>query len=745
MSTHELEALENEEKELQEKLEAIKKKKLDIVNNDGKVIIEVTGIQNFGYDDNRITVKNDSDSNLINLYKSIPGHYFSFGENYIFVKEWLGFLDKLAELNNGSEKYKINYGNKVAEEKIAELIKVEQAKQVKLATLPNITISLSKDGKSFEVVAQHSYQHIFSQMSGINYNSYHNILRIPVAHAAKIYQKTVDIKKVEWSDAAKKLAYDELAIQTKLDEVGLKARSNILDDIITEMSPYWMESGFYDPITKVPGPRDFQTVGVEFLDITGGNAIIGDQMGLGKSCQFILYKMLMERRYKFQGRTDKYKAIVMCPASLKLNWLKEIKKIANRDDVVVLRGDIPTAHDIVTLMIDKPDWVIINYDILGNDMEVKKDLDKKGDIREAEKMYPWVALINKAQYDLIGTDEAHYYKNVGSKRSKATLKLECKSFVPLTGTPILNRPGELWPMLNLTRPNLFPFYETFLREFTYNNGKSAKNVAELREIMKSIMIRRTKKEVLKDLPPINRVRHWMELDAKTLKVYEKVEAGVFEILKEWDPSQAGAEKEIPNLLAKINRLKQVAAIGKTRVTADLAVELSDSSSDENGKGDKVIIFTQFKRIAYGIANMLGHEALTMTGDDSLSDREKIKHRFKTDNSIKFLVGVEKVLGEGHNLEEAWYVIFNDLFWTPGIHAQCEERAYGRLSNAHHIDAYYVLASKEESEPTIDTWIMNLLESKIALINEVTEGYSVDRNASILKDLLKKMKEEMRRR
>ena len=97
-------------------------------------------------------------------------------------------------------------------------------------------------------------------------------------------------------------------------------------------------------------------------------------------------------------------------------------------------------------------------------------------------------------------------------------------------------------------------------------------------------------------------------------------------------------------------------------------------------------------------------------------------------------------GEGLNLHSAGYVIFNDLFWTPASHEQCEDRAYGRLADPHPIDAYYIVA-----EATIEEWIQDLLLKKLAIIDSVVEGVQVDRSESIAKELLRKLKDEGRKR
>jgi len=140
--------------------------------------------------------------------------------------------------------------------------------------------------------------------------------------------------------------------------------------------------------------------------------------------------------------------------------------------------------------------------------------------------YLWAELVNLYQPDLVIIDEGHYIKTVDANRSLAVRSINCPEVVFLTGTPVLNRPGELWPMLTMIAPQTFPDYKTFLNQYTYN-GKSARNVEELRTLLRPLMIRRLKKDVIKDLPPINRIREYTELGDKAKKLYQKVAGGAY--------------------------------------------------------------------------------------------------------------------------------------------------------------------------------------------------------------------------
>jgi SNF2 family DNA or RNA helicase len=259
-------------------------------------------------------------------------------------------------------------------------------------------------------------------------------------------------------------------------------------------------------------------------------------------------------------------------------------------------------------------------------------------------------------------------------------------------------------------------------------------VDELRQTLKSLMIRRLKKDVVKELPPKNRITHYHELSEGARELYKKVLEGIYIELDTWNPGAPGSEKKVASILVEIMRCKQVAALDKIDHTADLAVELHDSTEETNGHG-KVIVFTQFVPIAHAIHRKLGNESVLITGELRPDHRMEVVDKFQNDPSVRFLVATWQTAGEGLNLQAAGYVLFNDLFWTPAHHEQCEDRAYGRLADPHPIDAYYIVA-----ENTIEEWIEKLLAAKMAVIETVVEGMQVDRSQSVIKELMLKMKE-----
>src|SRR5690606_9196439 len=224
-------------------------------------------------------------------------------------------------------------------------------------------------------------------------------------------------------------------------------------------------------------------------------------------------------------------------------------------------------------------------------------------------------------------------------------------------------------------------------------------------------------DVMKDLPDKNRILQYYDLSPEGEKAYEDVLRGVYRVLKVFDPKGVGgAEMGIMQFIAEVTRLKQVCAGDSVDFTAELATDLADED-DEN----RILIFSHFKGVAHAIAQRLGSEAVCTVKRSSdgskfeslpVEERDRIFENARNNPNIRFIV-TTSAAKEGHNIEYCNKVIFNDLWWTSEDHRQAEDRAYGRISNPHPIDAHYVIADK-----SIVKWILELIELKSEIIEEV---------------------------
>ncbi len=471
----------------------------------------------------------------------------------------------------------------------------------------------------------------------------------------------------------------------------------------------------------------FQKVGIAF-GLAAKRALIGDPMGLGKTIQGLGFSESITK--ETGGRT-----LIVCPTSLIHNWARMVVS-ATGQNAHLCYGRVPDKSHLRNIFDAKVKYVIIGYDILGSNFE---DIENNLPITR----YTWVEYINMAKFDVVLLDEAHKAKNLDAARTRATMLLNAPHVLALTGTPVLNRPGELWPTLHLLYPHLFPNYETFLRDFTWD-GKRPRNIEQLREMLSSIMIRRERSEVQADLPPVNRITEYVDLKPENAAEYNKWMAKVMGIIEGEvytdgkDFSGNNNRAKTIEILELLMRLKQVCARNNVEVVVEKAIELNE---EETGNWKKVIIFSQFKETVDAIARGINESGefqnevcLVITGDDDIGTRMRKCDLFQNSDQYQFLVATTQVAGEGLTLTKAGFVLFNDLMWTPAAHQQAEGRAYGRINDAHGITSYYFLCGK------VMEWIWELLAFKMSVIDETVDGKEVTYNdAGLVMELIERLK------
>jgi SWI/SNF-related matrix-associated actin-dependent regulator of chromatin subfamily A-like protein 1 len=420
----------------------------------------------------------------------------------------------------------------------------------------------------------------------------------------------------------------------------------------------------------------YQADGVAFL-LSKKRAILADDMGLGKTRQAIV---------AMEAGSPEGTVLVVCPASLKLNWRREILMVDGDASIEVLGVDKdPT---------DAPRWIIVNYDLLGKYAERLRAIN-------------WGGII---------LDEAHFIKNA-SKRTSHCLKLlgvQAEARAPvigpeyvflLTGTPMTNRPKDLFNLFRCVGHPASRSFLSFAKRFcdAYRNDygwvtTGASNLDELNLLMKEVSIRRLKDEVL-DLPP--KVRSWVPVDISSSKAALNAIDGFLAWYADTDPSQ-------PNDTAFLARLTKVrTALHKAKFAA-----VSERIKDVVAAGVKVVVFTCFTDGIDRHKKELGDSAVTITGSDTPQKRMDAVDRFQTDPTVRVALCNIIAGGVGITLTAGTHVIFQDLDWVPANHAQAEDRCY-RLGQDKRVTVEYFHAAG-----TLDGYIAELLQQKMALIAAV---------------------------
>jgi SWI/SNF-related matrix-associated actin-dependent regulator 1 of chromatin subfamily A len=446
------------------------------------------------------------------------------------------------------------------------------------------------------------------------------------------------------------------------------------------------EAAFQDALRLADGLFPHQVEGVAFL-LGRRRAILADDMGLGKTRQSIVALRHAEPGGPY---------LVVCPASVKRNWEKEILLAHPEARCRVLQGatDAPLDEEI-------DGWVIVNYDILGKRLDELKAVGWKG----------------------IVFDEAHYLKNHNSQRNRHAMSLLAdESSDPvvhaLTGTPLTNRPRDLFPLLQLVRHSMGRSFLTFAKRYceATHNGygwvtDGASNLEELTAQLHGIMLRRRKEEVL-DLPP--KVRTWLPVEVPAGTATTEIREVVETLLASAVSGQP--RKDRVRLLAKITKAREKMAAAKADQTISLLTDIL-------AQGEKAIVFSCFDRPLKAFAKRFGEECVLLTGATPTEKRQALVDRFQNDDSVRLFVANLQAGGVGINLTAARQVVFNDLDWVPANHWQAEDRAY-RIGQTGTVNVHYLVA-----RGTIDEFVEQLLATKTALVEAVTEGQALGPGAT----------------
>jgi len=471
--------------------------------------------------------------------------------------------------------------------------------------------------------------------------------------------------------------------------------------------------------------RSYQTQCLNNLLLNDGSTIVALEMGLGKTPVSLAF-IYETWQNDIAQDTKLTKFLIVTPASLRPNWIREVSKYLPSAKTIHLYGSSPSSYMMAEMIAGDSNVMFISYETLRSSI---KNIGKENNIT---KTFPWSSILAGVTPLRLILDEAHYIKNPETSNAQSIFAIPNPlSITPLTGTPMKNGPKELFTLMKCVNKDLAGNYNSWVNYHTIDNGRVARDPDELRELIKPYMFRRLKRDVIKELPPINRMTIEHELSPKAKSLYTAVIEGFYTTLSSWDGNRDNANT-IQSLLAQLIRMKQVCAEDKIDFIADLATEIFDSDESDYRK---VIIFSQFANsppIVDMIAKRLGQEAISFTGNDDPSTRYDRVQKFQNDPSINFLVASTKAASEGLNITAAGHIIFTDLMWTPADHQQAEGRAYGRMNDLHSITSRYVVA-----DGTVEDDIAQILTRKITQNAQVIDGITDE--SSIAMELLTVLK------
>ena len=417
-------------------------------------------------------------------------------------------------------------------------------------------------------------------------------------------------------------------------------------------------------------PYDHQKIAIEKL-LGNDKFILADDMGVGKTTSGTIAAI----------ESKSTKILVICPATLKLNWKREIENYS-KEEIGIVEGKKWKSGK----------FVIINYDILKNFHSIDKS----------------ITTILDENFDLIIIDEAHYISNPKAQRTKLVNNLcsKIKKVWLLTGTPMTSRPMNYYNILKLVdsrvAKNWVHYVKRYCDGYQIRKGNrkiwlthGASNLEELRDRTKQKVLRRLKEEIL-DLPDKIITPIFLELNSTE---YQK------EVGEYLDWANDNKNKSLTIQLSKLMKVRQLIALEKLKNTYDLIDQCLEQDK-------KVIVFTNFTEPLMQILSKYKKVAVPLYGQMKKEDRQKSVDDFQNDPNVKVFVSNIVAGGVGITLTEAEVVIFNDLSFVPATMSQAEDRAF-RIGQKKNVSCIYPIF-----ENTIERIIYNIVQQKKRIIDTV---------------------------
>ena len=423
--------------------------------------------------------------------------------------------------------------------------------------------------------------------------------------------------------------------------------------------------------------------------------ILADDMGLGKTTSTIIAAL----------ETGAKKILIICPATLKINWKREIENYSDRSIFISEGKTFSTEHD----------FVIINYDIIKNFHDTKKKDESQ---------------VIAANFDLVVVDEAHYIKNPTAQRTKLIndIAKNVDRLWLLTGTPMTSRPMDYFNLLHLIESpvakNWMAYAIRYCSGYQFNVGgrkvwnvTGSSNLEELRDRTTGLVLRRLKENVL-DLPEKIITPVYLRLKSKA---YEEVMGEYYD----WYDKNPEESKSLTVQFTKLTKVRQIIADEKILQTIEIAENIIE-------QGKKVIIFCNFTDSLNKICQHFGKTAVKVDGSMSKPERQHSVDNFQESDKVKVFVGNIKAAGVGLTLTAGEAVIMNDLSFLPSDHAQAEDRAY-RYGQKNNVLVYYPIF-----ENTIEGVIYDILNNKKQVIATVM-GDNLN-SSDMAEEILKRINE-----
>jgi hypothetical protein len=652
------------------------------------------------YDSGEFRIYFPYDPALINGLRSVPNRSFNKGrrgQSYWSASYAVANSPALANFAAANQ-FAVDA---VAAAKLEELAAARVIKDAELSTVPQITAGKVAGEISVLYIATREYdpeQNAVIKSAGARWNAASKHWVVPFGQSAA------------------------MAVEKLVTEYGMTIDPALVDEInarLAALDAFITKSGLHDCDLEIPAPAGLAYLGYQKAGIAyaseKGNVLIGDEPGLGKTIQAIGISNMA---------SDMRRILVVCPASLKLNWKREWEKWC----VKGLGVGIVTGGKAAQWPTDAG-VVIINFDL------VAKHLPR----------------LHAAEWDMLVVDEAHNLRNAKAKRTTNILgckgrdgsydvePIPAKRLVLMTGTPIVNRPVELWPLISAVNPAKFDNFFSYGKRYcgASNNGygwdfSGATNLEELQsELRAHCMVRRTKADVLKELPAKTRqiirlddpalvaaeqkglaeIRHQLsDLEAaKILAFLKKDRLAYHEAAKQLKDARSAAFYEMSKLRHQTARAK-----------VPYVVEMVKDALDQG----KVIIFAHHHDVIDAYKDAFGDAAVVIEGGTPNEHRQAAVDRFQNDPSCTVIVASILAAGVGLTLTASSHVIFGELDWVPGNMCQAEDRAH-RIGQKDNVLVWHIVV-----DGSLDARMVEVLVQKQAVIDGAMDAEITTKHVSI---------------
>ena len=477
---------------------------------------------------------------------------------------------------------------------------------------------------------------------------------------------------------------DEASLLEEL-EIKKVRLENILDNDFSAVKP---------PEHLQAVLRPYQLAGfqwLKFLNEAGWGGILADDMGLGKTVQALTFFQY------YKNTHDNPKYMVVCPTTLMFNWENEINKFTPGITKIIHHGP---KRAMTAAAFDGFDVIITTYGTMRSDIKMFKDME----------------------FDYVILDESQSIKNPQSQVAKASLLLNAKNRLALSGTPLQNNTFDLYAQMNFLNPGMLGSREFFMSEFATPIDKFREDEVkqQLRKLTYPFLLRRTKEQVAKDLPEKTEIIMYCEMGAEQRKIYDAYRntyrSQILGMIEE-----KGMERSQMHILQGLTKLRQIcdspAIMNDEEKFENHSIKLDELSREinENVGDHKVLIFSQFLGMLGLIRKSLEEQDIPYVyfdGSSSATQREHAIQEFQNNHDCRVFLISLKAGGIGLNLTAADYVYIVDPWWNPAVEQQAIDRTH-RIGQTKNIFAYRLIC-----KDTLEEKMLQLQERKRSLANEL---------------------------